>query len=63
MKIAEADLIIVPGYTNAGPDHWQTRWETKFNSAWRIEQDDWHKPVVEEWFCADFTERLMNQSY
>ena len=49
MKIAESDLIIVPGYTNAGPDHWQTRWETKFNSAWRIEQDDWHKPVVEEW--------------
>jgi len=54
MKIKDAELLIVPGYTNSGPDHWQTRWETKFSSARRVEQDDWHKPVVEDW-----TEKLL----
>ena len=49
MKIAEADIIMVPGYTNSGPDHWQSRWEGKFKTARRVSQDDWHKPVVEDW--------------
>ena len=49
MKISEADIIIVPGYTNSGPDHWQSRWETKMKSARRVDQDDWHKPIVEDW--------------
>ncbi len=49
MKIADADIILVPGYTNSGEDHWQSRWERKFKTAWRVDQDDWHKPVVDEW--------------
>ncbi|MEM1317850.1 MAG: alpha/beta hydrolase [Pseudomonadota bacterium] len=49
MKLAEADIIIVPGYTNSGPEHWQTGWERKMASARRIDQEDWHKPVVEDW--------------
>ncbi len=49
MKIAQADIVIVPGYTNSGPDHWQSRWETKFPSAVRVHQEDWHKPVLDEW--------------
>ena len=24
MKVKDADILIVPGYTNSGPDHWQT---------------------------------------
>ena len=49
MKIAEADIIMVPGYTNSGPDHWQSRWQDKMKTARRVHQDDWHKPVVEDW--------------
>ena len=49
MKIADADLLMIPGYTNSGDDHWQTRWESKFSTARRVQQDDWHKPVVEDW--------------
>ncbi len=49
MKISESDIIMVPGYTNSGPDHWQSRWEAKMKSARRVDQDDWHKPVVEDW--------------
>jgi len=49
MKIAEADIIMVPGFKNSEPDHWQSRWEAKFKTARRVAQEDWHKPVVEDW--------------
>ena len=49
MKAKDADILIVPGYTNSGPDHWQSRWESKLSTARRVEQDEWSKPVREEW--------------
>ena len=49
MKASEADILIVPGYKNSGPDHWQSRWQAKLSSARRVEQDSWEKPIVEEW--------------
>ncbi|MBB6466544.1 hypothetical protein HNQ96_002409 [Aminobacter lissarensis] len=49
MKVKDADIIIVPGYTNSGPSHWQSRWEEKLSTARRVEQDEWSKPVREDW--------------
>lgn len=49
MKISQADIIMVPGYTNSGPDHWQSRWAERMRTARRVEQEDWHKPVLDEW--------------
>ncbi|MDQ0135416.1 putative alpha/beta hydrolase family esterase [Neorhizobium galegae] len=49
MKASEADILIVPGYTNSGPHHWQTRWEQKLTTARRVEQEEWSKPVRENW--------------
>ncbi|HWU62391.1 MAG TPA: alpha/beta hydrolase [Ensifer sp.] len=49
MKVAEVEILIVPGYTNSGPDHWQTRWEYKLSTARRVEQAEWSKPVREDW--------------
>lgn len=49
MKVSEADILIVPGYTNSGPDHWQSRWEAKLSTARRVEQAEWSKPVREDW--------------
>ena len=49
MKVKDADILIVPGYTNSGPDHWQTRWEQKLSTARRVEQAEWSKPVREDW--------------
>jgi len=49
MKVKDADIIIVPGYTNSGPAHWQSRWEEKLSTARRVEQDEWSKPVREDW--------------
>jgi uncharacterized protein len=49
MRIAETDILIIPGYTSSGPEHWQTRWEQKIQSARRVEQRDWLKPHFAEW--------------
>ena len=49
MKSRDADILIVPGYKNSGPDHWQTRWERKLSTARRVAMGDWHKPVFEDW--------------
>ncbi len=49
MKASDADILIIPGYTNSGPAHWQSRWEAKLSSARRVEQAEWSKPVREEW--------------
>ncbi len=49
MKTSDADILIVPGWLNSGPDHWQSRWERNLKSAKRIEQDSWHAPDKDEW--------------
>ena len=49
MKVSDAEILIVPGYTNSGPDHWQSRWEQKLTTARRVEQAEWSKPVREDW--------------
>lgn len=49
MKVAQADILIVPGYTNSGPEHWQSRWQGRLSTARRVEQDAWSKPVREDW--------------
>lgn len=49
MKAADANILIVPGYQNSGPDHWQSRWAKKLSTARRVEQEEWSKPVRNEW--------------
>ena len=49
MKVKDADILIIPGYTNSGPDHWQSRWQQKLSTARRVEQAEWSKPVREDW--------------
>lgn len=49
MKARDADILIIPGYTNSGPDHWQSRWQQRLSTARRVEQEEWSKPVCEDW--------------
>ena len=49
MKVKDVDILIVPGYTNSGPGHWQSRWQSKLSTARRVEQAEWSKPVREDW--------------
>ncbi len=41
--------IIVPGWKNSGPEHWQSRWAATLPHAVRIEQRDWENPLPAEW--------------
>ncbi len=49
MKSSNVDILIVPGWQNSGPEHWQTRWEKNLRTARRVIQDDWDNPNVETW--------------
>jgi predicted alpha/beta hydrolase family esterase len=52
MKVKDADILIIPGYTNSGPAHWQSRWQAKLSTARRVEQKEWVKPLREDWTAA-----------
>ncbi len=49
MRTQDADILIIPGLGNSGPDHWQSRWEAKLSSARRVEQSDWESPDARDW--------------
>lgn len=52
MRAADADILIVPGLCNSGPEHWQSRWERKLSTARRVVQRDWEHPDRAEWAQA-----------
>lgn len=43
------EVLMVPGYTGSGPQHWQSLWEEAIPEARRVEQRDWDRPDVIEW--------------
>jgi predicted alpha/beta hydrolase family esterase len=49
MRTSDVDILIIPGWTGSGPDHWQSRWERNLKTARRVEQDDWDTPVKDDW--------------
>ena len=49
MRTADVDIVIVPGWGDSGPDHWQSRWARNLRTARRVEQDDWLRPDREAW--------------
>ncbi|GAA4331702.1 alpha/beta hydrolase [Pigmentiphaga soli] len=44
--------IIVPGWRNSGPEHWQSQWEASLPRAVRVAQRDWEAPSRDEWVAA-----------
>jgi uncharacterized protein len=49
MRTSDVDILIVPGWSNSGPDHWQSRWERNLRTARRVTQDDWLAPDPDKW--------------
>lgn len=45
----ETTFLIVPGYTNSGPEHWQSYIERKYSNVSRVVQDDWNNPDNKRW--------------
>jgi len=46
----EPRVLLLPGWLDSGPDHWQSRWERAF--GWqRVVQDDWQWPRRGDWMA------------
>jgi predicted alpha/beta hydrolase family esterase len=44
------NVLILPGWQNSGPDHWQSRWEA-LHGFRRVEQHDWMTPRRGDWIA------------
>lgn len=42
-------VLIVPGWRDSGPGHWQTLWADALPGAVRTVQEDWEKPERGSW--------------
>ncbi len=49
MRIAETNILILPGLGGIKPGHWQTRWAEKMRTAAIVEQAEWWEPDAEDW--------------
>ncbi len=51
---SQPTLVIVPGWRNSGPGHWQSLWAGRLDGAVRVEmpEDDWQRPRRSVWVQA-----------
>lgn len=45
-------VLLLPGWQNSGPAHWQSRWEALQTAPFefvRVEQSDWMRPLRGDW--------------
>lgn len=52
MRTSDCDILIIPGLGGSGPEHWQSRWQSKLSTARRVEQTDWDNPERMAWTAA-----------
>ncbi|RQH01581.1 RBBP9/YdeN family alpha/beta hydrolase [Paraburkholderia dinghuensis] len=45
-------VLVLPGYMNSGPGHWQTRWEDAHAGFSRVQMPDWDHPECDAWCRA-----------
>jgi len=50
--IPRAPVLILPGYADSGPDHWQSHWERADPACRRVVQDDWLAPRRPDWLAT-----------
>jgi uncharacterized protein len=43
-------ILLLPGWQNSGPAHWQSRWEALHGDE-RVQQHDWHWPRRGDWMA------------
>jgi len=49
---APVSVVIVPGWRNSGPGHWQSLWAARIAGAVRVEQEDWLQPHRSPWVAS-----------
>jgi predicted alpha/beta hydrolase family esterase len=45
-------VLVLPGWTSSGPEHWQSRWEHEHPGWRRVEQADWEHPEPVAWLAT-----------
>lgn len=50
--MSDARVLLLPGYGDSGPDHWQSRWEAADSRLRRVAQRDWLEPKLDDWLAA-----------
>ena len=47
-----APILILPGYADSEPDHWQSHWERADPACRRVVQNDWLEPRLADWLAT-----------
>ncbi|GAB3482047.1 RBBP9/YdeN family alpha/beta hydrolase [Polaromonas eurypsychrophila] len=45
-----SNVLVLPGWQNSGPGHWQSLWEAAHGYQ-RVEQHDWMQPLRGDWIA------------
>ncbi len=48
--MSPSSILILPGWQNSGPTHWQSRWEDLHGYV-RVDQHDWMRPLRGDWIA------------
>lgn len=46
--VTAPQVLLLPGWQDSGPDHWQSHWEHQHGFT-RVQQADWMKPLRGDW--------------
>ena len=49
--MSPSPVLILPGYGDSGPEHWQSHWERADPACRRVVQDDWLMPRLDDWLA------------
>ena len=50
--MSKPTIVIVPGWRDSGPGHWQSLWAERMQGAVRVVQDDWVTPSRAAWVAT-----------
>lgn len=50
--MTQPPVLIIPGWQNSGPAHWQTLWELDHPEFTRVEQSNWDAPDLADWIAT-----------
>ena len=48
----KTSIVIIPGWRDSGPGHWQSLWAERLPDAVRVQQDDWVTPSRKSWVAS-----------
>jgi predicted alpha/beta hydrolase family esterase len=48
--VKPSHVLVLPGWQNSGPAHWQSRWEVLHGYV-RVDQHDWMRPLRGDWIA------------